>query len=482
MLYFSTIKKDENFVGLRIEDKQTVFYLPKGFENFDENNFGEVKQVFFLFYKLFKKYFENQQSDKKAQKHRFQSSENEEIEVFGNFSALDSILDAYDEPLISALYKKEYKSKEVNFNKFYLHLHKAVYIHDVVFLEDMYSQRQTVVRESPPITALFCYIFSEIKRELAQKQDISFQVLELAENFKEKYLNFNALFSENFEQNIGFLKVIFEEIHAQSPYKDADYWHFFDAIENFLYPISPKEGEIWGISKFYPIWEMLCLEYAEKEFKEKILADKGGKLHSYSNKEHKFLDLAFTASNLTKTLRPDFLFYSLEDLSKYDDEQVLDLICVEERINQYSESYKKTFNNGRLIFKPICDKYPQISKKQANMLGKYDYIREGKYSEFKQDMINYARKEIKLQNYFLIDFKYHSEQDFEDNNEKISRDIRKQLFYEWTIQENINIDTVKSAFYIPSYSPNDKIELESFEKNDITVQKINLLALINHYL
>ncbi len=55
-------------------------------------------------------------------------------------------------------------------------------------------------------------------------------------------------------------------IDNYTPLKDPDYWHFYDAIEAFLFGEleHSAEGEIWGINNFHMVWEAMCLTYLVK--------------------------------------------------------------------------------------------------------------------------------------------------------------------------------------------------------------------------
>jgi hypothetical protein len=192
-------------------------------------------------------------------------------------------------------------------------------------------------------------------------------IVSLANNFKEKRLyEDSSLFGEDtFEDTIAILKDVLNEIDHQTVYKDFDYWHFFEAIEKFLY--ADNDGE-WTIDNFSLIWERLCLNYQKtNQNNYTVLYDNFGKL-KLEHPEKYFLSLnvfSITLNNDTsykRTLRPDLIIkksYLAEKLNylvvdfKYFNEDRLKRIDKELQLaiqKQYVYEYALQSNNDSFTY------------------------------------------------------------------------------------------------------------------------------------
>ena len=196
----------------------------------------------------------------------FINENNEQVVFYGKLNSLDKILEGYDELRISSLEQKHIRSPEIDYSKIYRYMHQAIYLdEDVIYLDEMNIAKNILLKESPPILQLFCFIYTEIKKELEELENISDRAAELAEEFKENYLQLNSsLFGEDtFVETVDILKETLEDIDTKTGYKDNDYWHFFEAVEIFLYGERQEdnEGIYWGFSSFYDIWEDMCQVY-----------------------------------------------------------------------------------------------------------------------------------------------------------------------------------------------------------------------------
>ncbi|MBK8109931.1 MAG: hypothetical protein IPK46_06135 [Saprospiraceae bacterium] len=71
---------------------------------------------------------------------------------------------------------------------------------------------------------------------------------------------------------MAILKDVLDEIDRTTPYKDADYWHFYDAVYKFLYgeneDPNDDEGNVWGMSNFAVLWEELCFAESKQRLTE----------------------------------------------------------------------------------------------------------------------------------------------------------------------------------------------------------------------
>lgn len=139
------IKTDEqrnhsqySFVGLQRnqESNRLEFWLPLGFDDFDDKDFNLVKEFFFKMYRTFKIYRQKKQNDLEkeyitsyrdgiieAEKgFSFINENNEQVIFYGKLNSLDKILEGYDELRISSLGKKQMSSPEIDYSKIYRYI------------------------------------------------------------------------------------------------------------------------------------------------------------------------------------------------------------------------------------------------------------------------------------------------------------------------------------------------------------------------
>jgi hypothetical protein len=402
-----------SFVGIQ-RNQQTdrlEFWLPVGFDNFDHTNFNLVK----------------------------------------NFS-LDKIIEGYDELRISSLEKKQMRSSKIDYSKIYRYMHQAIYLdEDVIYIDEMNIAKNILIKESPPILQLFCFIYTEIKKELEELDNISDRTAELAEEFKESYLQPNSsLFSENsFAETINILREKLEDIDNKISYKDEDYWHFFEAVEAFLYGERQEdnEGIYWGFSSFYDVWEDMCQIYAinAPEYKTRaIFAEVKGRRKNLVNypRVNPF-ELKLNYLKRKRYLRPDLVLKETDEVS-------------ENRKNAKRKSIKL----------PDLGKYIDLnsSKQKSSLIEIIDY--------------KYMR---------VCDYESYSPSENKNGENKIKNDIKKQLVYEWAVQQNWKVKT-ESEFWIP-YFFNDgffkkthPINNPYFNKSQIKLVKINFQTIQGFYI
>ncbi|AFZ24982.1 hypothetical protein Cylst_2785 [Cylindrospermum stagnale PCC 7417] len=276
-----------SFVGIEKEGSKLIFHIPKGFSESDSslNTFDSKRDLFFRLYRvlnLFKQtciekgYFKTGVITKADDRDgvveddtgsEITSNDDSKNIFYSKIDALGSILDAYDELKILALVSRLGKSERIDYSKLHRYLNKAVFLNNgAIYIDAMNLPRKEIHFDATDIVAMYCYIFAEIKEQL--KQEINPEINPLAERFREKYLGSeSSLFNEKYHlQVINELKDALESIDNYTPIKDSDYWDFYEAIEKFLFGEldTSIQGEIWGFSNFYSIWEAMCLTYLVK--------------------------------------------------------------------------------------------------------------------------------------------------------------------------------------------------------------------------
>lgn len=268
-----------SFVGIQKKDDFLEFHLPTGFEQKDYS-FSDKQDLFFLLYKVlntFKKIcFEKGYIDDLSVRDRdgviksdrgsnIQSDEDSSENIF--YSKLDIIgklLDAYDEPKILALAYRLGITDKFDVSKIHKYLHQAVFLpNNAAYVDQMTLPRRVMQFESTDVVTMYCYLFCEVKLKL--KENVSSEISSLAERFRQKYLGSeDSIFDEQtYEQVLDILKDALETIAQNTPIKDTDFWQYYEAIELFLYGDlnQSDNGQIWGISNFYSVWESICLTY-----------------------------------------------------------------------------------------------------------------------------------------------------------------------------------------------------------------------------
>jgi hypothetical protein len=308
-----------SFVGIENKNGQLLFHLPKGFSPEDIralNTFDQKRDLFFLFYRVLNVFKQtslekgNFEEDAKADERdgvvkedaggEISYNNNGEIIFYSKVDALTSILDAYDELKILTFVHRLGKSETLDYSKLHRYLHKGIFLDNgAIYIDSMDVLRKEIHFESSDIVSMYCYILTEIKEQL--KEEVRSEVQSLAEQFRQQYIGTeSSLFSEkSYQPILNCLKDALEVIDNYTPLKDPDYWHFYDAIEAFLFGEleHSAEGEIWGINNFHSVWEAMCLTYLVKNTEPGFLVYLDERLVSSQiiNKfksAHKIIDLS----------------------------------------------------------------------------------------------------------------------------------------------------------------------------------------------
>ncbi len=241
-----------SFVGIKrnIETNNLEFWLPLNFNDFPENDHKEIQKFFFKLYKTLKVFTKNQKQTIQTSKNdrdglikasgglKISYQNSEEIICYGKIAMIESIIDACDEMAIASIIRKSVNSSDIKFDKINQYFDRAIYSQDdhSFYIENMRTERNLITINSTSVVELFCFIYTEIKKELSEENEISIEVNYLSSKFKETHLtSTSSIFGESFDHTIAILKQILDDIHRMTSYKDSDFWLFFDAIEKFLY-------------------------------------------------------------------------------------------------------------------------------------------------------------------------------------------------------------------------------------------------------
>ena len=450
------------FVAIRRNSKNEIeFRLPKGFENFPENDFSSTKKLFFRMYRTFKKFerehFHNVPSNSKATRkdniesggngYIFSDKEGNKVVFYSKISVIENLLEAYDALSLDVIERQIGITESIDYSKIDRYLDKAIYLEeDIIHIEYMNLPRNIIQYKAGNLIDLFCFILYELKQEL--EQEVDNRVYELASKFKEQFLSYDqSLFNEElFEETIIILKDVLNHIDKATSYKDNDYWHLYEAIESFLYGEldmnNPhKDGVFWGISNFYQIWEDMCHAFIfanDDYYNDIVYADtnitvKGKKICNRSFGGQKifikddFENPFFIQFREEKRwMRPDLI---------HQVSPVKDVCKIKKtknhsngRIDFYVELLK---GSGRKLYIAFCsflnNNLPPGAKKVK--IGK-------KITSFKWYSESELQKNIERGSKLnLLDWKYIEPSFFKEKNKKLDRDITKQLCYEWCIHQ-----------------------------------------------
>jgi hypothetical protein len=530
-------------VIIKFDDKRGVseLQLPLGMDAFPQGDYGLKKQLFFKTYQTYRKFIQEkiQAIEKQKQNntgevldqdtvsednasYQFKNSQTNESLSYQKLVMFDSILNAYDELKIQALQKKISKSDNIDYSQIHKYLHNAVYLpNGAIYIDTMDIPKHIVKDASTELVELFCYIYSEIIKELDSEPQNPL-VLPLANAFKEKRLfEESSLFAEDvYEDTIAILKGVLDEIDQTTAYKDFDYWHFYDAVYNFLY--SNNDGE-WAIDNFSFIWERMCLAFAERYYINQIrLYDDFGILKHKSkgrNLVNSFVVTMNPPQNVRRVIRPDLI------LEKAPFELVENFI---EKIYQVenSKGVIKISRSPEIDYKQYADieKLKIDLFKDKPIVKKHLEVKDGKFPWFiivtKEEFEDFKDKSKEpLQNkrtifdlgtrtptiishildketndYLVVDYKYMTEQAFElPIGDFIDKAVTKQYVYELAIALNNEKAKVHSEFWIPAFIPskshikNKQVKRYSmhcndfFKKYNISIIQLDFLELQKNY-
>ena len=518
MINFSEIKlvKDpnDNFVGIRKSQSGDTyeFWLPNGFNDFPEEEFDKVRDLFFKMYRTFRK-FENDNKANRVNLNRddyqtdqdqttvssrglsLQTEEGEPCQLYSKLKMIERVLETYDDLAINSIQRKVKRTEDIDYCQIYKYLDKAIYLdNDVIYVETMDLPRPVLLYESTDIVNLYCYILDEIVQQLqedvadnikARTQDIRF----LAQRFKDDYLSSEqSIFDKDtFLETTSILKEALDTIDKNTYYKDNDYWGLYEAIETFLYgELNPglDDGDYWGIKGFSLIWEDMCHTYFFRNRKEEICyADTDIPLKNYDNDLRKITEknrvgnLPIRVSNGSIFWQP--WIYSTESDKSGDDNQILrwhELLVIEFDLNPRH----LVLTDG-------------VAFHQDYGLENYGYDTENQTSKL---MSKFLRPDLVLTdrdfNLRIIDYKdvplefYLNRPNDPKEQKKYKDDIIKQLTYELALQQTHTVS--QSLFWLPYYyeSPiNDSFlgEVESsLDIQGIRVFKANFFLIQSEYL
>lgn len=531
-----------SFVGmLRESDGKTLFYLPQGFEEFPDNDYNEIKQFFFRMYRSLRKFV----ADKRIQDLKYNDAKNqkgglgnrddliikeggkvfeyhppeesEPILIYSKISLLEGILDGYDELKIIALEKRHRQTTEIDYSKLHRYLEYATFLPDhTIYIDNMNLPKHTLTAENTSIVEMFCYLYQEIKIQLEDPVELLAQTL--SQKFKEAHLHSRlSLFDgDSFQETHILLCEILAQINKLTIYKDEDYWHFYEAVEDFLYGNLSQEksqdGIVWGMNNFSSVWEEMCQYYYWTNYSKDILyADTQiniaieSELHQSSNYGGQQIVIKKGFTN------PFFLEIRRSDSSEHGVSGEQKRWMRPDLIRQWEHYYCRYINErdkdkrkGVLTLRLSTDKSADRS---------FEKFRDNIHKWYRKNVAGFTSRTISgwlvLQNFpirewdkykinnkienkvVIVDFKYYS--DFNRIPDSMMfAVIVKQLVYKYALHL-VNTDDIELQFFIPHYRGcSDTLFLENevlptdlpeaIQKAEISVIKADFSKILATYI
>jgi hypothetical protein len=508
------------FVGIyhNQSSNQLEFRLPLGFTDFpkpdEQNYFVELKKLFFGMYKSLKIFTKLYNDKLKTQDNpitredgvvesenglEFKDDDEEAVLVYSKISMIDEILERFDEFAILSVFEQRNRTEQIDYSRIEKYLYKAVYLQDdLIYIDEMELPRKRLDYVSADIIEMFCFIYYEIKTELQELESLPTEVKFLSDSFKEKYLTgSSSLFDEkNFSHVISILKEVLNKINATTSYKSDDFWHFYEAIEKFLYSearvTANNDGIIWGMKGFNRLWEDMCHTFVfnqKGEDKYDILYADSKK---YSNRNIGgqevyvseewgnspfYFEFQQSANTKHRYLRPDLVFrpsFSWSQKAAEDFDRALnpkiEPLPNKNKINVVLElkedRYRDTFEMfiGKMS-KSAPDGYrkPATSRKRKVSFPEYP---QDTYDELVENLkkkmeLSLLQTHSAIPDITIADYKYMKAQDFIKSNNKAPQDVRRQIAYEYVVQTRMPNKKISSHFWIPRYFGSKETDYEN---------------------
>ena len=490
-----------SFVGIRksTETEKMTFYLPKGFEGF-EDSYNNVKNLFFSMYKTFKRFEIDNISkfDKMLDKegknkdntqsrdfrgYRFSDEEDDnEVLFYSKIDIIDDFFKVNKELDVDSIVQRFGYTENIDYSNIELLLKDGVFLeNDTIFVSDNTSERNIIENNISELVEIYCYIYKEILIEL--NEYISPIVSEAANNFSYKYLTSSqSLFNkDNYDLTILILKDCLDIIDKRTAYKDYLYYSIYEVIEQFLYgqlSSNDSNGKFWGINNFSYIWEDMCnsfvlsdssrkIAYCDSSLKiknlpsvhENLIRKKFGGQSVYIDKDF-INNFTIELDGYKKWMRPDIVLK--ENNNNVIIENTLDFL-----INQNFLFIKKSIPNRLLNF---GDKNinVEISIKSSIEEEKFSVLTDKVFNAFTEKFSNLYRNKGTTQG-SLKGYRYSPKGRYSFSLSNISEDKFNEVYQElYDGGKNISNKTRDKIFivdwkYLPSsffYKESKKLHLD----------------------
>ena len=377
-------------------------------------------------------------------------------------------MSGYEELRIFSIVMRTRRTEKVDYSQITKYLHQAVFLkNNAAYVDEMVLPKLTLELSLTDLVRMYCYVLWEIKRQLEEDTALAPEIINQAQIFHELNLQpDSALFSLNHEFTIQLLRTTLNNIHQQVSLKDDDYWHFYLALENFLYGVpspSNESGILWGITNFFDVWEDMCTFYMyHKDWEDVWYADNARFANTRIGGHKVFLDsnykspFYFKLNNKKRFLRPDLV----RVIKPFDEHKWFDSNFKVEWFNNHTCRITLLDRKCLSWFDYGLDK--KLKKRSPGMRQKKQGATSHVYNPINKQQVDRSIVETKNEAqakftrppfHIIVDFKYVNAPSYSEEylSDKIKFDIIKQLTYEYSIVLNSPgaINKVKSQFCVP---------------------------------
>ena len=504
--------KNYSFVGIQ-RNKQTSgleFWMPLGFEDFPDvgnaEHYGLAKKLFFGMYKSLKKFVASNRSVLNRTTNRdgvvssesssgFANENDETVLIYSKITMLDNVIDSYDELLILSVFDERSRTFNISYDRIDRYLHKAIYLEeDMIYIDEMHHVQKRIRYTVVDLIEMYCYIYYELKVELSEEEEVISEVKFLSESFKVKCLTMRTiLFSEgDFASTIATMKDLLNKIEINTAYKDSSFWHFFSAVESFLYGETKFDGKddgaVWGIHGFAYLWHDMCNDYIFRFYKEQdaksiLYADSSthanrsiGRRQVYVDPEWEtvpfYFELEGSNQSNRRYLRPDLVLRksNINDFIEKEIEETFNPRIAKSHIRKLINiSFQLTVLERKETFQRFIkglNRYASRKQSTKSHRVSFEGYPESAYLEQLENYRKHARiRLLKVYERFgrrdiditIVDYKYISHLYYEANsdsaneNSKLTQDLRKQLTYELAVQQLSEDLEIQNQLWVPYY-------------------------------
>lgn len=509
--------RSDSFVGVcRGANGKPQFVLPYGFDDFPSADPLAVSRMFFGLYRALRYYrrvqnrYRSPEQDGSLQDKggfRIETKERETATLYSSIPMLEAVIEGYDELRIASILYRQRRTERIDYSQIHRYLHEAVFLDDhTAFIDEMILPNPVLTLDATALVQMFCFVYGEIKRALGES--VTPEVTAQAGAFKSRHLAPDNYLFENVRSHactIDLLKEKLYEVDRQTKFKDQDYWHFYDAVEAFLYgePSESGDGVYWGVTSFSLIWEDMCLVWVHKNLWEGVqYADTVRYANKVIGGHRLFVKPGFSSpfyfemGGKKRYLRPDLVRYNNGNSLRSHLKQLFD---VEKHGNGVKIKLTISDDQAMAWFKGLRRKIKRPGFRQPS-LNRHGGTFPGVRMKDVEGAINELSDGGSSQGYWLVtDFKCVPWKIYSGPRlgPKASADVLKQITYEYALQiyaKNLGSSfSTKSQLCIPYYFldlPSDLIGKEcekqwiasSILDQDIEVFRVDLTKVMDTYL
>ena len=472
-----------SFVGVRDGGGgRPTFVLPYGFDNFPVADPASLSRLFFGLYRSLREF--NRVSKRKTSGNHdgplsddggleLVTEDGEPAAVYSKIPMLEAVLDRYDELRIAAVLYRQRRTERIDYSQIHRYLHEAVYLaDDVAFVDEMTLPSAVVTLDETTLVQMFCFVYREVKQALAEP--VAPEVASQSSAFRTQHLSpDSALFSdlESHRRTVSILKEKLYEVDRQTRFKDHDYWHFYDALEAFLYaePEPSGDGVHWGITSFSLAWEDMCIVWIKANVWDGVLyADTARYANTTIGGHRVFVGPSFSPpfhfelGSKKRYGRPDVVRASRPPSTRDKLDALFDIKPVRGgvrvRLTHQSESNSKWFEALKREVKKLR---PGCREPAGDKGGTFKGVVRRELIDRAVDVLvrQHDNKEFGVRLFSVTDFKCVPWTLYSPVKlgSKAAKDVRKQIVYEYALQIQAEGDgdpaATSSILCVPSYFP-----------------------------